>query len=514
MTPPVLLMIALALPIVATLLVAALGKMPNAREAASLIVGVLLLAVNVKLAAHVFAGQDVSWVVTTWVSGFDFAFRIEPLGMTFALVASGLWIPTTLYGAGYMRGHHEQHQTRFFMCFAVAIFAALAAAYSANLLTLFVAYEVMTISTYPLVTHHGDKEARRGGRTYLGILISTSIAFFLLAVAWTAGVAGTTDFHVGGILAPALAAGNISNFQLSILFALFAFGVGKAALMPFHRWLPAAMVAPTPVSALLHAVAVVKVGVFTILKVCVYIFGIDLIRETKIGIPLAYLAGFTILTASIVAMRQDNLKRRLAYSTISQLAYITLGGFLATPDSIVGGAMHIVMHAMAKITLFFCAGAIFVAHHKKNISDMKGLGRKMPWTFFAFGVATVSIIGIPPGGGAWSKWFLAVGTVDAEQYILTAVLMISSLLNIAYLLPIPIRAFMSPDPNAVSPDRDAVAAGQPDAPEHSVLTDSDPVIEEAPLACVVPLCMTAAGSVALFFLVDPIYQSLRTLVAS
>ena len=210
-----------------------------------------------------------------------------------------------------MRGHDEKNQTRFFACFAAAIFAALSAAYAANLLTLFVAYEVMTISTYPLVTHNGDEEARRGGRVYLGILISTSIAFFLFAIVWTGHIAGTLDFVPGGVLQQPFAEGKISPVGLAALLALFTFGIGKAALMPFHRWLPAAMVAPTPVSALLHAVAVVKVGVFSILKVVIYVFGIDLIRETNltgslsnVGISdwLCYLAAASILLASLVAI--------------------------------------------------------------------------------------------------------------------------------------------------------------------------------------------------------------------
>jgi len=364
----------------------------------------------------------------------------------------------------------------------MAIFAAIAAAFSANLFTLFVAYEVMTISTYPLVTHHGDEKAKRGGRVYLGILLSRSVAFFMLAIAWTWVVSGTLDFREGGILGLPHSEGKISNTQLAVLLGLFAFGIGKAALMPFHRWLPAAMVAPTPVSALLHAVAVVKVGVFSVLKIAVYIFGVDLMADTGISDWLCYAAGASILLASLVAMTKDNLKARLAYSTVSQLAYITLGAALATEASVIGAGMHIAMHAVGKITLFFCAGAIYVGAHKTDISDMRGLGRAMPLTFAAFLMASISIIGLPPGGGAWSKWFLAVGAAESGKLWLMATLMISSLLNIAYLIPISIRGFMTP-------------AGQ------TPLT-----FKEAPLMCVVPLCVTAVGSVALFFVADSIYN--------
>jgi multicomponent Na+:H+ antiporter subunit D len=280
-----------------------------------------------------------------------------------------------------------------------------------------------------------------------------------------------------------------------VLLGLFAFGIGKAALMPFHRWLPAAMVAPAPVSALLHAVAVVKVGVFSILKVTVYIFGIDLLSVTGVNVWLCYAAAFSLVVASLVAMTKDNLKARLAYSTIGQLAYITLGAALATQSSVIGGGMHIAMHAVGKITLFFCAGAIDVAAHKKNISEMRGLGRQMPFTFAAFLLASVSIIGLPPGGGAWSKWFLAVGTVETHLYVLTAALMISSLLNIAYLVPIPIQAFMAPRAGKAS-DEDDGDHGR----SHG--------IREAPMMCVVPLCITAVGTVVLFFFAPSIYQFL------
>ncbi len=266
------------------------------------------------------------------------------------------------------------------------------------------------------------------------------------------------------------------------------------------------MVAPTPVSALLHAVAVVKVGVFSVLKVVVYIFGLDLLTDSGVNLWLAYVAGFSLVVASLVAMTKDNLKARLAYSTIGQLAYITLGAALATPNSIIGGGMHIAMHAVGKITLFFCAGAIYVGAHKKNISDMRGLGRQMPFTFGAFLLASVSIIGLPPGGGAWSKWFLAVGTVETHQYLLTAALMVSSLLNIAYLVPIPMLAFMGKPKTDESHSDDAHGheADEHDSHHHAP-TDG---IHEAPMMCVVPLCITAIGSVALFFAADWIYEAL------
>jgi multicomponent Na+:H+ antiporter subunit D len=419
--------------------------------------------------------------------------------MLFALVASGLWIVTTAYAIGYMRAHDEENQTRFYVCFAVAIAAAMGVALARNLLTLFLFYEALTLSTYPLVTHSstyplvthsGTNEARDAGRVYLGILLTTSVLFLLFAILWTYTLTGTLEFESGGILR-----GHADPAMVGVLLALFAFGTGKAALMPFHRWLPAAMVAPTPVSALLHAVAVVKAGVFSILKIVVYVFGIELLAETAMSEWLAYVASFTIIAASLVALTKDNLKARLAYSTVSQLSYIVLGAALATTAGVLGGGMHIAMHAVGKITLFFVAGAIMVTLHKTEISDMAGIGHQMPITMACFGIGAVSIIGLPPMGGSWSKWFLLLGTIDAEMLPLAAVLIVSSLLNIAYLMPVVARAFFVPLPEAGA---GAHGAG----------------LQEAPLFCLVPICLTSLGCLALFFYADELYELLKPMVTS
>nr|WP_310758110.1 monovalent cation/H+ antiporter subunit D family protein [Candidatus Palauibacter soopunensis] len=473
---------ALVIPLAGAVLIATVGRWPNVREAVTLATGAALFWLVASLLPHVLAGTTPGVLMVRLLpGGLSLVLRLEPLGMLFALVASGLWIVTSLYSIGYMRGHGEAHQTRFYVCFAVSICAAMGVALAGNLLTLFLFYEVLTLSTYPLVSHHGTPKAMKGARTYLGILVTTSVAFLLLAVAWTWVLAGTLDFRVGGILA-----GRASDGVLLVLLALFVFGTGKAALMPVHRWLPAAMVAPTPVSALLHAVAVVKAGVFTIMKVVIYVFGLDLLTTTGISVWLMYAAGFTVIAGSLVAMAQDNLKRRLAYSTVSQLSYIVLGAALANAWGVVGGSMHILMHAFGKITLFFCAGAIYVAAHKTEISDMRGLGRAMPITMAAFLIGALSVIGVPPLGGSWSKWYLALGALDAGQILFVAVLMVSSLLNIAYLVPIPIRAFFSKPADGSDPPR----------------------FKEAPAFCVAALSFTALGCIVLFFLADDVYRLL------
>ena len=485
MKPETAILLTLVLPLAATLLTVLFSRRPNVREASTLITaGAVLLAV-LSLLPRVLAGERPELTLFEVLPGLAISFRVEPLGMLFAMIASGLWLVTTFYSIGYMRGHKEENQTRFYACFAVAIFGALGVALAGNLFTLFLFYELLTISTYPLVTHHGTEKARRGGRVYLGILFTTSIGLLLFAVIWTWNIAGTLDFREGGILA-----GKIDGTTATLLLALFAFGTGKAALMPFHRWLPAAMVAPTPVSALLHAVAVVKAGVFTVMKVIVYIFGIDLLGGSGASVWLMYVAGFTVIAASLVALTRDNLKARLAYSTISQLSYIVLGAALAQSWGVIGGSMHIVMHAFGKITLFFCAGAIYLTTHKTEISDMRGIGRVMPVTMFAFLIGSLSVIGLPPFGGSWSKWYLVLGAAQAGQGLFIAVLMVSSLLNVAYLIPIVVRGYFSTGDDGV---------------QH-------PAIREAPMFCVVPLCLTAAACLVLFFYADSIYELLAPIV--
>ena len=464
-------------PFIGAGLIVVTGNRPNLRETISVATGLLLLAEVASLVPDVLAGETPGLLLAIPVPGVPLALQVEPLGLLFALIASSLWIVTTIYAIGYMRGHHEIHQTRFYAFFAIAIGATMGIALAQNLFTLFLFYELLTISTYPLVTHAGTPEARRGGRVYLGVLMGTSIGFLLLAVIWTWQLTGTTGFKAGGILA-----GQASPLVIGILYGLFVFGIGKAALMPFHRWLPAAMVAPTPVSALLHAVAVVKAGVFAILKVTVYIFGIDLVGGSTASTALLWVAALTIIGASLVALYQDNLKRRLAYSTISQLSYVVLGAVLANAASISGAAMHIATHAVGKITLFFCAGAILVAAHKTRVSELDGLGRQMPLTMGAFLIASLSIAGLPPTGGLWGKWYLALGALDAGYGILVGVLMLSTLLNIAYLLPIPLRAFFGQSPKTTVQ------------------------FNEAPLPCLVAIGITTAACVTLFFFPGPVYQ--------
>lgn len=476
-----LLPIAVTLPLLGCLAVLLLRRWPNARETASVVCGVALAAVVLSLWPVV--DQGLQFELWTWLPGLSLELALEPLGLLFATIAAVLWPVTTVYAAGYLRAEKDPAQTRFFVFFALAIAAAMWIALSANMITLFIGYELMTLATWPLVAHKGGAMVRRGARTYVVVLLTTSIGLLLPAVVWTWVLAGSTDFTPGGLLA-----GEAGSGVLTALFALYLFGIGKAALMPVHRWLPAAMVAPTPVSALLHAVAVVKAGVFAILKVAIYVFGIDTLRATSATELLMWVAAFTLIAAAVVAVRSDNLKRRLAYSTVSQLAYIVLAATLANEIAIAGGALHMVTHAVAKITLFLCAGAIAVTAHKYRVSELDGLGRAMPWTFAAFLIASISLIGLPPLGGTWSKWLLMLGAVDAGHAAMLVVLVAGSLLAVAYLMPIPVRAFLRPSAEPLT---------------HG----------EASPALVGPLTLTAFGCVALFFgasaVIAPLTDSLE-----
>ncbi|MCP4719218.1 MAG: monovalent cation/H+ antiporter subunit D family protein, partial [Desulfobacteraceae bacterium] len=381
-----------------------------------------------------------------------------------------------MYSIGYMRGLNEHGQTRFVSFFALAISATIGAAFSANLITLYLFYEVLSLATYPLVTHHQDAKSRISGRRYLTFILGTSIGLVLPAMIWCYSVTGTLEFSGAGIFT-----GQLSKPSATVLLLMFVFGFAKAGIMPFHSWLPAAMVAPTPVSALLHAVAVVKVGVFSIVRVITGIFGIEFLASFDLGAIVAGIASITIIISSCIALTQDEFKRRLAYSTIGQLSYIILGAALLSPKGVTGGILHISMHAFGKITLFFCAGAIFVATGKKYLSQMVGIGRRMPVTMTAFFIGSLSIIGLPPTGGFISKWYLVLGTLEGDQMVMLFVLLSSSLLNAAYFLPIFYKAFFCTDEEAMFEKK----------------------VVEAPMMCVIPLVITALISLGLFFVPQP-----------
>jgi multicomponent Na+:H+ antiporter subunit D len=471
--------LAVSVSLFATLLIMVSSKRPNLREGWTFLASIVKFGIVASMIPAILAKQEIVYSFTDVIPGVAIAFRVDALGLLFALVSSSLWIVTSAYSIGYMRGLDEHSQTRYFCFFALALSATIGVAFAANLLTLYLFYEMLSLATYPLVTHHQDLEAHSSGRKYLLYILGASIGLVLPAMLISYDLAGTLEFSTQGFLA-----GTGSKALMGFLLFLFIFGFAKVAIMPFHSWLPAAMVAPTPVSALLHAVAVVKVGAFSVLRVMTGVFGIDLLSSMHFGTLVCYVASFTVIVGSLIALSQDGLKRRLAFSTISQLSYIVLGIALLSPKGMIGGMIHIAMHAFGKITLFFCAGAIFVATGKKNISEMVGIGKRMPVTMIAFFIGSLSVIGLPPCGGFISKWNLLLGTLEAHQVVMLIVLLVSTLLNAAYLLPIVYRAFFCKQEESLFDNR----------------------VEEAPRWCLVPLALTAVGSIVLFFYPQPFFE--------
>lgn len=426
--------------LVAVPLILLFSDRPKIRETWTIAASFIKFGLVLSLLPGVLAGRTAITRLGEIVPGAELVLKVDPLGMLFAIVASSLWILTSFYSIGYVKGAHEKKQTRYFASFAVCLSATMGIAFAANIITFILFYEILTIATYPLVIHKETPEAISAGRKYLFYTLTAGVAL-LAGAAWLYRVTGSLDFVPGGLLTdvPASAA------TIRWLFLIFIGGVGvKAAIMPLHSWLPAAMVAPTPVSALLHAVAVVKSGVFGVLRVVGFIFGPTVMARYDLALPLAIFAGFTIIVASILALAQDNLKRRLAYSTVGHLSYIVLAAALITPEAFTGGVLHITTHATMKITLFFVAGAIYAHAHKSNISELDGIGKAMPWTMASFAVGSIGLAGLPPVNGFVSKWFIGAGAASSGQVVALVVLLISGVLNVAYFFPIVHRAFWRP----------------------------------------------------------------------
>jgi multicomponent Na+:H+ antiporter subunit D len=462
--------LAVVAPFITAALIPLFHRRENIREACTIAGAIATFAIVLSLLPAVLAGDRIVYPILSILPGLDIALRVDAFGLLFALTSSSLWILNSSYSIGYMRTLKEHAQTRYYLCFAIAVGAVIGIAFSANLITMFVFYEILTVTTYPLVVHTETAQAMRAGRKYLTYLLTAGV-FFLFSVIAVYTIAGTTEFSAGGFLAGHDAPAAL----LQVLFVTFLIGFSKAAWMPLHGWLPSAMVAPTPVSALLHAVAVVKAGAFGVVRVVGYVFGTDLSGELGMHLLLASIASVTIIVASLYALRQDNLKKRLAYSTIGQLSYILLGVALLVPAGVTGAMLHIPFHAYMKITLFFCAGALIATAGKEYIHELRGIGKRMPVTMAMFAIASIGICGLPPVCGVISKWYLCLGTVEGPGLIFLAVILGSTVLNVAYFFPIIYTAFF-----------EAPYPGEEGG------------IHEAPATMLVPICITAILSVVLF----------------
>lgn len=411
------------------------------RTALNLFGAVAKLALVGSLLVGVRAGQEYS-VRYAVLPGIDLALKADSLALLFVALSAVLWLFTTIYAIGYLE--NAPHRSRFFGFFSLCVTATMGIAMAANLFTFFVFYELLTLSTYPLIVHRGTDKALRAGSVYLAYTLAGS-TLLLIGIVWLQSLVGHTEFAQGGVLRSVPAG---AGTQLNAIFALLIAGVGvKAALVPLHGWLPEAMAAPAPVSALLHAVAVVKAGAFGIVRIVYEIYGVELAHARGLLAPLAVAASVTIIWGSVRALAQDDLKRRLAFSTVSQVSYIALGIGLFGPIGTVGGLAHLVHQGIMKVTLFFCAGNFAETLGIHRVSDMDGVGRRMPLSTIAFSVAALGMMGAPLTAGAVSKAWLSDGAKAAGMDWVVWVLWTSSLLNAAYFLPILWRAWMRPPPS-------------------------------------------------------------------
>jgi multicomponent Na+:H+ antiporter subunit D len=453
----------------------------NVREFWTILASVLKFAIVISMVPFILDGKVLEYTIISLTQGVALQFRVDQFGLFFGILASSLWIATSVYSIGYVRGLNEHGQTRYFFNFALCLSAAMGIAFAGNLLTLFIFYEILTVATYPLVAHKETQDAIMGGRKYLAYTLIAGVVI-LFAIIFVYTLTGTLDFRPGGFLL-----GHGSSATLTFLFIILILGFGvKAGLMPMQEWLPTAMIAPTPVSALLHAVAVVKAGVFGCLRIILYVFGPTLLHELNLWLVLGYFAAFTVVVSGMYAIAQDNLKRRLAFSTINNLAIIVMGAALLTPSAITGSIFHMGSHGFMKITLFFVAGAIYVKTHKENISELDGLGRQMPLTMGAFTVGAMGIAGTPPVCGFISKWYLAMGSLEAQEIVFLFVLLISALMDVAYFFPIIYNSFFK-------------------SPKEAVNLHFD----EAPMRMVIPLVITALISLLLGIFPNALFNFFR-----
>ena len=477
-------------PLLVSLLILFSGRRPNIREAWTLLGSMVLCFTVLSMTPVVLARGPIQFVGVQLFPNVDLGLRADALGLIFATTSSCLWILVSLYSIGYMRSLKEHAQTRYYFSFALALLGAIGVAFSSNLVTMFIFYEILTISTYPLVAHEESPEAMAAGHKYLAYLLTGGV-FFLVGILAVYHLTGTTDFSAQGIMKPAL--GSVSRFSLQVVFFCFLLGFAKAAWMPIHAWLPSAMVAPTPVSALLHAVAVVKAGVFGVIRIVCHIYGIDLMQTLGLGLLLAAIAAFTVVAANLYAIGQNNLKRMLAYSTINQLSFILLGVALLSPMAVAGAMLHIPFHGFMKITLFLCAGAITAITGKKEISELAGIGRVLPVTLTAFVIGAFGMCGAPPLAGFISKWHVAMGAVESGLLFFLLIICVGSLLDVVYFFPVIRTAFFGRMPQSETLDDDMEEKVE-------LYSSNKPGMEaQRPLYLfmVVPLAITAVMSILL-----------------
>ena len=471
------------IPILFPMIMAILIGFGRFKEKIRNIIATITVFSNLFFIIYIFRNKGAVFFTVFKINEFlDIYLKIDKLGVFFSLLVSVLWIFTTFYSMEYMK--HEGKENRFFAFFLVTLGVTLGISFSGNLVTLYLFYELLTLVTFPLVIHSGSKEALKSGTKYL-IYSFVGATFVLLGMILLFTITNGLDFYPKGIIKDF----NLNKTLISISYVVMFLGFGvKAALVPFHSWLPNAMVAPTPVSSLLHAVAVVKSGVFALIRITYYVFGMEIVKQIYARKYLLLFVTISILMGSFLALHQSNLKKRLAYSTISQLGYILLGLLILNRNAFVGGLLHLINHAVIKITLFFCVGTIMYTRGKTDINEIKGIGKEMPYTMWCFTISSISLIGIPPTNGFVSKWYLAQGGLIEGKIIFPAILLISALLTAMYLLPIITVAFFRRDE------------------EHKGLEQIE--VREAPIKMLVPIILITFITIVLGLYPNPILNFL------
>ena len=435
----VLLPLALVTPLLTSCIIFTLGGRSMLLRHTVSIGGALLSIVWVSLILWGVYHEQSYELHYEFLPAIELLFQADAFAMLFSTLSALLWLVTTIYAIGYLG--KDENGCRFFGFFGLCVTATQGIALSGNLMTFFLFYELLTLATYPLVVHRGSPAAVAGGATYLKYTLLGG-ALLLIGIVWLNALTGIQPFVAGGSVAHLDASAHPALIGIFFLL-IVGFGV-KAALVPLHGWLPQAMVAPAPVSALLHAVAVVKAGAFGIVRVVYDVFGVSFAHSLEVTQWLAAAAAITIIYGSICALRQTDLKKRLAYSTVSQVSYIALGTAIAGPVATLGGIVHLVHQGLMKITLFFCAGNLAETLGVHKVNEMNGCGARMPWTMLAFTIGALGMIGLPPIAGFVSKWYLGVGSMEAGMYWIVLILLASTILNAAYFLPLLYRAWFLP----------------------------------------------------------------------
>ncbi len=466
-------------PIIVACLIFIIGKKsPNLREIVGCLGAISTFIFNILVAIAVIEDAVPTIEIASFNSSIPFHFVVEPLGVIFSCMISLLWFLNILFGTSYFRNHDSQNQTAMFGFMAIAISAGIGMAFAGNLLTIFVFYEILSISTFPLATHSQSEKAYKSGRSYVAHLVGASAGLLLPAILITIYYTGSTgEFTAGGIF-PA----DSSPLLMSILFIMFIYGSAKHALMPMHRWLPSAMGAPTPISVLEACIAVVNAGILVVAKISLYIFGLDILRDLAGAHIVVIIASITAVTASIIAIRQHHLKRMLAYSTISQLSFMIIGIVVGSPIAIFGAILHMLGHAFGKITLFFTVGSIISNADRSYLAEINGIGRKMPFTFSLFTIASLSMIGLPLTFGIIGKWYMISGAWSTSTFsssVGICAIGASTILTAVYLLPIIYRGFF--------------------LPADSKITARLPKVKEASILMLTPIFISAVIAIVLFF---------------